>query len=165
MNIHSAARLLTVSAFAILGAVSAIAPATAADSHSHDAAPAVLKLNDGARWQTDAALRTGMESIRGALAQALPDVHAGRFSTAQYQALGDSVEQQVGYIVQNCKLEPAADEVLHAVIADIGKGVDVIAGRAGGVEREQGVVHLVGALDAYASHFDHPGWKALETGH
>ena len=68
MNIHSAARLLTVSAFAILGAVSAIAPATAADSHSHDAAPAVLKLNDGARWQTDAALRTGMESIRGALA-------------------------------------------------------------------------------------------------
>ena len=30
-----------------------------------------------------------------------------------------------------------ADEVLHAVIADIGKGVDVIAGRAGGVEREQ----------------------------
>ena len=106
-----------------------------------------------------------MESIRGALAQALPDVHAGRFSAAQYQALGDSVEQQVGYIVQNCKLEPAADEVLHAVIAEIGKGVDVIAGRAGGVEREEGVVHLVGALDAYASHFDHPGWKALETGH
>ena len=26
-----------------------------------------------------------------------------------------------------------------------------------------GVVHLVGALDAYANHFDHPGWKALET--
>ena len=69
MNIHSAARLLTVSAFAILGAAFATAPATAADSHSHDAAPAVLKLNDGARWQTDAALRTGMESIRGAVAQ------------------------------------------------------------------------------------------------
>ena len=106
-----------------------------------------------------------MESIRGAVAHALPDVHGGRYSAAQYQALGDAVEQQVGYIVQNCKLEPAADEVLHAVIADIGKGVDVIAGRANGVEREQGVVHLVGALDAYASHFDHPGWKALETGH
>ena len=24
---------------------------------------------------------------------------------------------------------------------------------------------FLGALDAYASHFDHPGWKALETGH
>ena len=48
---------------------------------------------------------------------------------------------------------------------EIGQGVDVIAGRAGGVERVQGVVHLLGALDAYASHFDHPGWKALETGH
>lgn len=165
MNIHFAARMLTVSVFAILGAVSAIAPATAADSHRHDGPPAVLKLDEGARWQTDAALRTGMEAIRGAVAHALPEVHGGRFSAAQYQALSDSVEQQVGYIVQNCKLEPAADEVLHAVIAEIGKGVDVIAGRAGGVEREQGVVHLVGGLDAYASHFDHPGWKALESGH
>jgi hypothetical protein len=165
MNIPSAARMLTVSAFAILGAVWATAPAMAADSHRHDAPPAVLKLDDGARWQTDAALRTGMESIRGAVAHALPEVHAGRFSAAQYQALGDSVEQQVGYIVQNCKLEPAADEMLHAVIAEIGKGVDVIAGRTAGVEREQGVVHLVGALDAYAGHFEHPGWKALETGH
>ena len=127
--------------------------------------PAVLKLDDGARWQTDAPLRTGMESIRGAVAHALPEVHAGRFSAAQYQALGDRVEQQLGYIVQNCKLEPAADEVLHAVIAEIGKGVDVIAGRAAGVEREQGVIHLVGALDAYAGHFDHLGWKALESGH
>ena len=165
MKFHSAARLLTVSAFAILGAAFATAPATAADSHSHDPQAAVLKLNDGARWQTDAALRTGMESIRGALAQALPDVHGGRYSAAQYQALGDAVEHQVGYIVQNCKLEPAADEVLHAVIAEIGKGVDVIAGRSGGVEREQGVVHLVRTLDDYASHFEHPGWKGLETGH
>ncbi len=106
MNIHSAAPTAYGQRLAILGAVSAIAPATAADSHGHDAHAAVLKLNDGARWQTDAALRTGMESIRGALAQALPEVHAGRFSTAQYQALGDSVEQQVGYVVQNCKLEP-----------------------------------------------------------
>ena len=55
-----------------------------------------------------------MESIRGALAQVLPDVHGGRYSAAQYQALGDSVEQQVGYIVQNCKLEPAAYEVLES---------------------------------------------------
>ena len=76
--------------------------------------PAVLKLNDGARWQTDAALRTGMESIRGAVAHALPDVHGGRYSAAQYQALGDAVEQQVGYIVQNCKLEPADYEVLES---------------------------------------------------
>lgn len=165
MKFHFAARMLTVSTFAILGTMLATVPATAADSHRHDAHTAVLKLDDGARWQTDAALRTGMEAIRGAVAHALPEVHAGRFSNAQYQALGDTVEQQVGHIVQNCKLEAAADEVLHAVIAEIGKGVEVIAGRAGGVERERGLVHLVGALDAYASHFDHPGWTALEGGH
>lgn len=94
---------------ASLDAAWAAAPATAADSHRHDAHPVVLKLDNGARWQTD--------------------------------------------------------EVLHAVIAEIGKGVDAIAGRTGGLEPEQGAAHLVGALDAYASHFDHSGWKALGIRH
>ena len=165
MQSRSSSRLLACGAVAIFAGLLSITPAVAADSHRHETHAAVLQLDHGARWQTDAALRTGMEAIRDALARAIPQVHAGRFDGAQYRALAESVEGQVAYIVQNCKLEPAADEVLHAVIADIGKGVDVIAGRAGGVEREQGVVHLVGALDAYASHFDHPGWKALETGH
>ena len=165
MKLHSATRLLAAGAFALLGAAFAVAPATAADSHSHDTHAAVLKLDDGARWQTDAALRKGMTEIRDAVAHALPEVHAGRFSAAQYQALGEAVEQQVGYIVENCKLEPQADEVLHAIIGGIGEGVDAVSGRAGADQREQGVVHLARALDDYAAHFDHPGWKKLETGH
>lgn len=165
MKLHSATRLLAAGAFALLGAAFAVAPATAADGHSHDSHAAVLKLNDGARWQTDAALRKGMTEIRDAVAHAIPDVHAGRFGAAQYQALGEAVEKQVGYIVENCKLEPQADEVLHAIIARMGEGVDAVSGRAGADQREQGVVHLAGALDDYAAHFDHPGWKKLETGH
>ena len=48
LNIHSAARLLTVSAFAILQRRVGDRPGHDADSHSHDAHAAVLKLNDGA---------------------------------------------------------------------------------------------------------------------
>ena len=165
MNTHAPARLLAISAFAILGAVFMPSLAVAADTHQHDTHAAVLKLNQGAKWQTDAALRKGMESIRTALAQALPKVHGGRFDNAQYGALAQSIEGQVGYIVQNCKLEPAADEVLHAIIGEIGQGVDVIRGRVAGTEREQGVVHLARTLDDYAAHFEHPGWKGLKTAH
>jgi hypothetical protein len=84
---------------------------------------------------------------------------------AQYRALAESVEGQVAYIVQNCKLKPEADEVLHAIIGRLGQGVEVIGGHAAGTKPEEGVVHLAQTLDDYAAHFDHPGWKGLETGH
>ena len=165
MQSRSTPRLLAFGAVAILAGLLAAAPATAADSHRHDTHTAVLQLDQGARWQTDAALRTGMEAIRDALARAIPQVHAGRFDAAQYRALAEGVEGQVAYIVQNCKLKPEADEVLHAIIARLGQGVEVIGGHAAGTEPEQGVVHLAQTLDDYAAHFDHPGWKGLEMGH
>lgn len=165
MNAHAPARLLAISAFAILGSVFMTPTALAADTHQHDAHPAVLKLDHGAKWQTDAALRQGMEAIRNSLAKAMPEVHSGRFDNAQYGALARGIEGQVGYIVKNCKLKPEADQVLHGIIAEIGQGVDVIGGRAAGTQREEGVVHLARTLDDYAAHFDHPGWKGLKTGH
>ncbi len=165
MQSRATPRLLALSAVAILAGLLATAPATAADSHRHDTHTAVLRLDQGARWQTDAALRTGMEAIRDELARAIPQVHAGRFDAAQYRSLAASIEGQVGYIVQNCKLEPEADEVLHAIIARLGEGVEVIGGHTAGTAPEQGVVHLAQTLDDYAAHFDHPGWKGVEMGH
>lgn len=164
MNSRSATRLMAVGAFTILASVFAAAPASAADGHRHDS-HAVLTLNKGAKWQTDDALRTGMEQIRSALARAIPEVHAGRYDAAQYRTLGETVERQVAYIVQNCKLQPEADAALHAIIAEIGKGLDVIKAPSGGGRRQDGVIHLARALDDYAAHFEHPGWKRLETGH
>lgn len=164
MNSRSVPRLLAAGALTILGSVFAAAPASAAEGHRHDS-HAVLKLNEGAKWQTDDALRTGMERIRTAVAHAIPEVHAGRYDAAQYRTLGETVERQVAYIVQNCKLQPDADAALHAIIAEIGKGLDVITTRSGGGRRADGVIHLARALDDYAAHFEHPGWKRLETGH
>ena len=46
-----------------------------------------------------------------------------------------------------------------------GEGGEVLGGVAAGTKPEEGVVHLAQTLDDYAAHFDHPGWKGLETGH
>jgi hypothetical protein len=116
------------------------APAFAAgDAHSHDhaAGEAKLVLNQGKKWQTDAPLRQGMENIRGAVAKGMKS-----------DALAKKVEAEVAGIVQNCKLEPAADEQLHIVIADL---------LAGAADPHR----VTEALNAYGEHFDHAGWKRL----
>jgi hypothetical protein len=118
------------------------APAFAAEdahSHGHAAEEAKLVLNQGKKWQTDAPLRQGMENIRAVVAKGAKD-----------EALAKAVETEVAGIVQNCKLEPEADEQLHIVIAELMAGAE--AKDAGRVAK---------ALNAYGEHFDHAGWKRL----
>ena len=87
----------------------------AGDAHSHDhaASEAKLVLNQGQKWPTDAPLRQGMENIRSAVAKGMKD-----------EALAKAVETEVAGIVQNCKLEPEADEQLHIVIAELMAGAE-----------------------------------------
>ena len=96
---------------------------------------------------------------------ALPAVRAGTFPDAAYARLGETVEGQIGYIVRNCKLDPEADAVLHAVIAELSAGADIVTGKAAAASRSEGVVQLVKGLDSYGGHFSHPGWKAVTEAH
>ena len=68
---------------------------------------------------------------------------------------------EVGGIVANCKLEPKADAMLHLVIAEIGEGADAMAGKTAGVKRAQGLVKVATAVNGYAEHFDHAGFKPI----
>jgi hypothetical protein len=54
-----------------------------------------------------------MENIRAALAKGM-----------QHQPLAETVNAEVAGIVQNCKLEPEADEQLHIVIAELMAGAE-----------------------------------------
>jgi hypothetical protein len=135
----------------------------AADAHKHEhgAAPAKLELNNGKKWATDAPLRQGMESIRKLMDASLHAIHEGKLSAAQYGALAKQVDAEVGGIVANCKLDPKADAQLHLVIAEIGEGVEAMEGKAKKVKRQTGAVKVIGALDKYGTHFEHPGWQPL----
>ena len=94
MQSRSSSRLLACGAVAIFAGLLSTAPAVAADSHRHDTHAAVLQLDHGARWQTDAALRTGMEAIRDALARAIPQVHAGRFDAVVARLARDRQDRE-----------------------------------------------------------------------
>ena len=136
-------------------------PAWAADAHSHSAgAPAALALDHGKRWTTDARLRLRMNEVRALMAPKIAAIHAGRLAPAEYQALGSEVEAKVAAIVAECKLPPAADAMLHLIVADLVAGADLMQGKTAG-DPAEGAHRVVTAANAYGRYFNHAGWKPL----
>jgi hypothetical protein len=135
------------------------------DSHAHASDAHALKLDNGRKWASDEALRSSMSRIGSAVDSMLSAVHSGKTSAAQFDALGREIDTQVANIVQNCKLEPAADEVLHAILATMMEGNETLQGNKAQAQRSAGVVQVVKALEHYGEHFEHPGFAAPKAGH
>lgn len=124
----------------------------------HDASTLELVLNDGAKWQGDQNMITGMTAIRGAMAANLEAIHGGTLSADAAKGLAGDVQKQLDYMIENCVLEPAVDEQFHVVLAQVADGASAL--EAG--EVEPGAVRIVQALNAYGAHFEHPGWQPLD---
>jgi len=140
----------------------AVADAHRHGHHEHGDVPAKMSLDAGRKWSTDVPLRQAMENVRTAMDGALGDIHAGKLSAVRYAELGRQVRTEIGNIVANCKLEPRADAQLHLVIAELDAGAEAMEGKSKRIRRQAGAVKVVGALEKYAAHFDHPGWQALK---
>lgn len=151
------ALVLALAATAMISA----APQAAEHAHHGHEAPAALTLDHGKKWPTDEPLRRGMNGVRGAMAKALPVIHADKAKPAQYRELAGTVRKEVSYIVANCRLAPGPDAMLHLVIAELLAGADGMEGKAAEVTPRAGAVRVVQALDDYGRHFNHPGWQPL----
>jgi len=135
----------------------------AGDAHEHgpQAGEANLVLDQGKKWQTDAPLRQGMESIRAAFAADVKAIHTNKQSPQKFEALAAKVNGEVAGIVQNCKLPPEADAQLHIVVAEMMAGAEAMAGKDEAVSRRAGAERVAKALNAYGTYFDHAGWKRI----
>ncbi|MBW7896082.1 MAG: hypothetical protein H3C27_13280 [Opitutaceae bacterium] len=130
-----------------------------AGAHDHgDHGAAALSLDDGQRWATDEPLRIGMQRIRNAVAGTLATAEPDGLSPAQARALADTVQENVTYLIQNCRLEPKADATLHVLINQLLTGV---AAATENPASDDGMAKLAEALREYPQYFDHPGWKPL----
>lgn len=135
-----------------------------ADAHHHghgSTEPTKLQLNAGKKWATDQPLRQAMNDINQAMGRALPAIHKRQFADADYQALAATVSHKVAYAVENCKLEPKADAMLHLVIADLMAGAESMEGKTS-KSGHDGAVQVLEALKLYGKYFQHPGWKATK---
>ena len=137
----------------------------AAPGHHHDhgaTAPQSIVLNVGKKWPTDEALRQGMGAIHTIAAGALPAAHAGKLAPAKYNAMANDVNAQIGYIVENCKLDPKADAQLHILIGELADGVETMQGKRAGRGRAQGVVKITQTLNTYGKYFNHASWQMIK---
>lgn len=143
-----------------------IAPAAwAAQGHDHghgDAPAQALGLHQGERWPTDAPLRQGMGAILALVNERLPRIHRGEATDHDYGELADGVEAQLGYMFQNCHLDPATDATLHTVLTDAIEGVPVMRGERPEMSRRDGALRVIRTLENYGNYFDHPGWSGLD---
>lgn len=151
-------RLIALLASMTLGVALPVAAAESHD-HQHDT-PAQLQLNQGKQWGTDASLRQAMATMRADFAGKLYAIHKGSLGKDDYAALGKSIENQVGIIISQCKLEPRADAMLHVSIAELMAAADVLQGKVAGQPTEAAHRAVV-ALNNYGKHFAHPGWRAI----
>lgn len=138
--------------------VPGIAGAETATHEGHDASALEIVLNNGAKWQGDRNMFTGMAAIRGAIAANVEAIHGGTLSTDAAREMAGAIQAQLDFMLANCVLEPAVDEQFHVVLAQVTEGVsDLEAGNA-----QDGAVKIVQALNAYGEHFEHPGWQAFD---
>lgn len=158
-------KMVTTLSFASLLSMSAGIALAQDHQHSHEhGKPAQMNLDNGKKWGTDDNLRQGMDRIRDALLPELPAIHSGKATAEQYRALAQKTNDQIAFMVKNCKLEPKADAMLHLVLADIIAGSDAMM-LPGGSEARKGAEKIARALDSYGTYFDHPGWHGLKHAH
>lgn len=156
--------------FALLVALPLFAVAAGQHEHHDHIVPAKsqpikIELDNGKKWATDAPLRKGMNTIRELTAGTMASMYAGSATDATYAAAANRIDRQLSNIIQHCKLDPAADAQLHVLISEMMASSGVMAGKAPAKPRMDGLHRMAEALDAYGTHFAHPGWKGLELQH
>ena len=128
-----------------------------ADHHSHDGhAASGLSLDQGKKWKTDAPLRKGMQSINDAVMNAVPSFHHHTLKKPDAEKLARHINDQVAYLVANCKLEPKADATLHVFIGELLSAADTLSKEP---LSNQGLPAIVNVLHQYPVYFDHQGWN------
>lgn len=140
-----------------LGFVSIAQAGELAHEH-HEAVATQLHSSEHGGWQTDAPLRRGMSGIRDAVSVALPMVRQGTLRAADVGVLAAVIDENVEFMIANCKLAPQADATLHALLGEIIVGKASLQQNPNDLE---GMSRIMKALADYPDYFEHQGWEPL----
>lgn len=125
----------------------------------HAAHPAAPTLQPGQRWPTDEPLRTAMLKIRTATEKAATAYDNRQMTASGAAELAAAVDENVKYMIANCKLAPEPDAALHALI---GRMLAAAAALQKEPASEAGVPQLFAVLRDYQTTFEHAGWTPLQ---
>lgn len=123
----------------------------------HEDASMLSTPAEGERWATDGPLRQGMNGIRNAVQERAHAFHQGRLTDEEAKSLANEIDTHVGYMIENCELEPEADATLHALLAEVLEGKRNLT-----ANKDEGLPRIVKALAKYPRYFNHPDWEPLD---
>ncbi|MEW6983811.1 hypothetical protein AAD001_14250 [Colwelliaceae bacterium 6471] len=131
---------------------------TAEEHHHYEENTTQLMLNQEEKWAIDESLHLGMSNIKHELEKNLMAIHHENFSTEQYITLATTMEQELRFLFENCKLEPQADAQLHILLSKIMQGIDIMKNAE---HKKQGGILIIQALRDYPLYFNDLNWQSL----
>ena len=137
-----------------------------ADEHAYkaNAKHELQPLKHGEKWQTDDALRKGMENIRNVVLVVQNDVLKGSLSASEYVRIGLEVEKNIASITKNCKLSVESDKAFHTVVlADMAEGAGLMLSSKNIQMQRLSALAVLQTLRNYGKYFEHPNWNLDST--
>lgn len=108
------------------------------------------------KWPADPVLGEAMARIRGLVEDELARGGDSRGAT-YYDVLATRLENEVARVMLHSRLAPGADAAWKAVLAELVRGIDALAGKGPPAERQAGLQHVLRGLEKYEARFEPPG--------
>lgn len=118
----------------------------------------------GKQWETNDAVRLGMESIRQAMHTNQADIDNARLQAHDYQRLAEGIEQNLTTMAKTRTGTQEAETALHLVVlVDLKHSLELM--RTGPTVELQrvGALGVRQALRNYGQYFKHPGWSMAQA--
>jgi len=148
-------KVIIISIYLLTAGLSNVEAGADADHHSHKGhETSGLSLNQGSKWKTDAPLRQGMLKINDEFKKFSASFHNDTLTKKDASKLAKNINEQVEYLITNCKLKPEADATLHVLIGDLLQGADALSKKPLSMN---GMPKIHKALMLYTEYFDQPG--------
>lgn len=149
-------KLLGIISFVFIAAL-ANAGEPAALTGEQNAGDAIKQVK---KWETDDALRRGMDNILHEMDANRESIEKERLNAKDYLRLAEFVQKNAADIVKNCKLSKDADKAFHMIVLnDLTGGSQLMRSSPKLQAKRVGALGVLQALRNYGKYFDHPGWK------
>lgn len=111
------------------------------------------------KWDTDEAVRLGMENIRQAITASRDDITQERLGAQDYQRLAEVIDKNVAVMMKTRTINKETEKAFHLVVMmDLSQSTDLMRSGSKVSLQRAGAFGAIQSLRNYGKHFQHPGW-------
>ncbi|MCO6496285.1 MAG: hypothetical protein J5I50_01355 [Chitinophagaceae bacterium] len=120
--------------------------------HAEDAAEEALSLNDGVKWQSDAATTENVSALKTMADNFNADTGG---DAEQFRALGENLQEGLNQLIQQCTMDGPAHDELHKWLEPVIKNIKNLKDVADADEGQKLLTELKGRLNNYSNFFQY----------